>query len=310
MRRQSSLAWRTLLASLLVGLALPAWGAERPAEREARARAEAIRGARSEAWLGVFLRDALDGGVEVYALVPDGPAQRAGLREGDLILEIGGEPTPNQEALGRVIARSDPGEVLQIGLLRGAEGLTLPVEVGRRGWRSLPLEPPVVVPPVPAEAPASMTPPDRLQSGWPVHFFGLQLAEMTPALREHFGAPPDVGVLVLGAEAAETAAAAGFRVGDVLVQLGGREIRDEDQVTWTLASWTPERPLVARVIRGGKPVVVELATSAEPAAPASPRHDPDRERVLLERRIQAEIERLEQRLRDLREELAQLQQER
>lgn len=296
-----------------LGSALAAWGGDDPADRAASERAAENRAAQSGAWLGVFLGDALDGGVEVIALVPGGPAQKAGLREGDLILEVGGEPAPHQAALGRLVESRQPGDTVDISILRAGQSLSVPIELGRRAGRSFPFAWRLPSPPAPTE-PADIPHRYRLQSRLPRILYGLQVAEMTPALREHFGAPRDAGVLVLGIDAAEPAAKAGFQVGDVLVQLDGRNIRDEDQLTWTISSWNEDHPLVARVSRGGEPVVIELRPSAsrslDRVAPDAPRAGRDAERTLLERRIRTEIERLEERLRALREELARLQEDR
>jgi len=316
-KRQSRIGRRILAAGLLLGCASIPWAAVEPPERTARdryqaARAEEVAAAKPRAWLGVFLSDAVDGGVEVVGLVPEGPAQRAGLREGDLILEVNGTPALNQAVLDQRIQDSGPGGEVELGLLRSGKSLALRVELGERGGRPLP--PRLPLPPEPA-AWTDTERRDRIQSRMPRSFYGLQVAEMTPALREHFGAPPDAGVLVLGVDAAQDAATIGFQVGDVLVQLGGRGIRDEDQLRWMLSSWTTMRPLTANVIRGGEPVLVEFRPAAEPkpagpAAPPAPAPTPEAERELLERRLQLEIQRLEERIRTLRLEIEQLRQRR
>jgi S1-C subfamily serine protease len=302
-----------LAAGLLLGCASAVWAQERSGERSVREQygkdlAETAETAKPRAWLGVFLSDAVDGGVEVMALVPEGPAKRAGIREGDLILEVDGEPAPNQAALNLLIQAAGPGKAVALGLLRGTESLTLRVELGERSGLGVPLRARFPVPPEPA-APSPIPGRNRIQSRLPRSFYGLQVAEMTPALREHFGAPPDAGVLVLGVAEAEPAATLGFRVGDVLVQLGERAIRDEDQLRWTLRSWPADQPLTARFIRGGEPMFVEFEAAAMPAPPA-PALTPELERELIQHRLQAEIERLEARIRTLREELEQLRRER
>lgn len=277
-------------------------------ERYEEAFAKVVEAAKPRAWLGVFLSDAVDGGVEVMALVPEGPARRAGIREADLLLEVNGQPAPNQATLDLLIQAAGPGKAVELGLLRGTESLTLRVELGERSGLPVPLADRFPVPPEPA-APSHIPGRNRIQSRLPRSFYGLQVAEMTPALREHFGAPPDAGVLVLAVANAEPAAALGFRVGDVLVQLGEREIRDEDQLRWTLRSWPADQPLTVRLVRGGEPVFVELEPAAMPAPPAPP-PTPELERELIQRRLQAEIERLEARIRTLREELEQLRRDR
>jgi len=55
-------------------------------------------------------------------------------------------------------------------------------------------------------------------------YLGIQLLEMTPALREHFGAPKDAGVLVAEVEANSPAAKAGVQVGDVVTRVDGDRV--------------------------------------------------------------------------------------
>jgi len=207
----------------------------------------------------------------------------------------------------QLIQGRKPGDSIELGLLRDGKSLVLRLELGERTGQYLPLEDRFPVPPVPSVS-GVIPRPARIQSRAPRAFYGLQLAEMTPALREHFGAPREVGVLVLGVAPGESATLRGFQVGDVVVQLDGRGIRDEDQLRWTLSSWPADHPLEARVIRGGEPLVItlEAARPLAPAAVPAPEPSPAQEREILEQRLRAEIERLEQRIRELREELEQL----
>src|SRR5262249_17849594 len=55
-------------------------------------------------------------------------------------------------------------------------------------------------------------------------YLGVRLLEMTPELREHFGAPRDAGVLVASVEADSPAQKAGIQVGDIITKAGGETI--------------------------------------------------------------------------------------
>jgi membrane-associated protease RseP (regulator of RpoE activity) len=55
-------------------------------------------------------------------------------------------------------------------------------------------------------------------------YLGVQLVELTPELREHYGATAEHGVLVGKVEPGSPAEAAGLRVGDVIVALDGESI--------------------------------------------------------------------------------------
>jgi membrane-associated protease RseP (regulator of RpoE activity) len=56
---------------------------------------------------------------------------------------------------------------------------------------------------------------------------GLELVEITPELREHFGAPKDAGVLVARVIPDGPAAKAGVRVGDVITAVDGQKVGDD-----------------------------------------------------------------------------------
>ena len=67
-------------------------------------------------------------GVLVVSLEPDGPAARAGLREGDILVECAGEPVSGADGLHRLLTVERIGRQLPIGVIRGTERLTLEVE--------------------------------------------------------------------------------------------------------------------------------------------------------------------------------------
>ena len=62
-------------------------------------------------------------GVRVISLEPDGPAQRAGLREGDVIVAYGGHPVAGIDELHRLLTEEQVGTEVELTLLRGAEKL-------------------------------------------------------------------------------------------------------------------------------------------------------------------------------------------
>jgi S1-C subfamily serine protease len=64
-------------------------------------------------------------GVLVVSLEPDGPASRAGMREGDILVECAGEPVSGADDLHRLLTVERIGRRLPIGIIRGTDRLTL-----------------------------------------------------------------------------------------------------------------------------------------------------------------------------------------
>ncbi|MWV11650.1 PDZ domain-containing protein [Pseudomonas sp. R-28-1W-6] len=71
-------------------------------------------------------------GILVAGIYRDGPAQKAGLQPGDLILTIDGEAAVDGRRSMNQVARTKPGESIAIEVLRGGETLALSAEVGMR----------------------------------------------------------------------------------------------------------------------------------------------------------------------------------
>jgi C-terminal processing protease CtpA/Prc len=137
-------------------------------------------------------------------------------------------------------------------------------------------------------------------------YLGIQLIEMTPELRAHYGAPRSAGVLVGGVEAESPASKAGLEVGDIITKVDGESIESTQDLSGTV-----------RAKKAGDTVTIEVsrnrasksltATIAERAA----RHErswtvPDLEQVkpLLGRlgdmrSLRERLDEIEKRLDDL-----------
>ena len=83
------------------------------------------------AYLGVTVGDLVSGsGVYVSSVAAGGPAAKAGLKAGDVIIAVGGKPTPTTDQLTTVLAAMKPGQTVAVSILhqngsRGSVKLTL-----------------------------------------------------------------------------------------------------------------------------------------------------------------------------------------
>jgi S1-C subfamily serine protease len=70
-------------------------------------------------------------GVLIQGTQPDSPAEAAGLRAADLIIEIDGRPIANLDRLGQVLDQSRAGQSMTITVLRGVTRMNLTAKLAR-----------------------------------------------------------------------------------------------------------------------------------------------------------------------------------
>ena len=121
-----------------IGFATPS-DLARPVIEQLRREGRVDRG-----WLGVSVQDVVPEeargagstvgrrGVLVASVERNSPANRAGLRQGDLVIALNGEPITTSRALVRNVAALPPGQTLRLTVLREGRERDLSVQVGRR----------------------------------------------------------------------------------------------------------------------------------------------------------------------------------
>lgn len=70
----------------------------------------------------------------VTQVLPNSPAQKAGMRTGDHVTKFAGKPVESFDQLTAIIAQHAPGESVEIAIERGNEELTLTAELGGTDW--------------------------------------------------------------------------------------------------------------------------------------------------------------------------------
>ena len=146
-------------------------------------------------------------GVLITDLYPDGPAARAGLKQGDLVLSVDGQPVIDESGLNYHVATR-----------RSGDEVALEVRHGREAPRTVRVH--VEAPPtVPARDEQTLT--GRNPLG------GATVVNLSPAVADELGIDPfaaDGGVLVTKVGPG-IAAEAGIRPGDLIREINGRKVR-------------------------------------------------------------------------------------
>lgn len=179
-------------------------------------------------------------GAEVVRVFPKGPAERAGLRRGDVVIAFGGEPLADSAELRGMVLAAGTGTVHALQWERGDE--VLDAEVTTRDARELAM-------------PDGPPPADGRQWG------GMVLAPPTPERAARFGVAAELegglpGLIVLAVAPASPAAVAGVAPGDLVLEVGRVPIEGVDHLD-TLR--TGRRTATLTVWRDGQPVVAVLA---------------------------------------------------
>jgi len=83
------------------------------------------------AWLGVFAH-AIDEGVVIAGIVPEGPGDRGGLREGDIIVSLDAQEVCSRKELYLSLWRHEPGERLMLEIVRDSKPKRVEITTGDR----------------------------------------------------------------------------------------------------------------------------------------------------------------------------------
>ena len=175
-------------------------------------------------------------GVEVTMVDQDAPAGKAGIKEHDVILTVNNESVQSVEQLRRMIHEIPAGRVVDIGLSRNGQGMTVKAQLADRKTNfafvgpdmkefKFNMAPLPAIPEVPQISVVMVH--SSLRSG-------LMVENLTPQLGAFFGAKGGEGVLVRSVEKGSAAEKAGFRAGDVIVKVNGQAVTDTGDFSRTL----------------------------------------------------------------------------
>lgn len=166
-------------------------------------------------WFGVTVQDLTEElakyfglfekkGALVVSIMQDSPAQKAGIKESDIIRQFDNKAVNNVRELLNAVGKSEVGRKVKVVVLRDKKEVTLTVEVGER--------------PENLEEASTKQPYNKWR--------GLEVEELTPETASRLGIEEKTGVAVVDVEPNSAADEAGIVSGDVILQINKQPVKN------------------------------------------------------------------------------------
>jgi serine protease Do len=167
-------------------------------------------------WLGVSIQDLPKDladyfgiedrqGVLIADVVAGDPADKAGIRAQDIVLEINGEKIKDSHALLKKVANLKVGEIAKLKVLRDGKTKVFDVKVAKRDDAKI----------------VAHKKPETIKSD-----LGIKVSDLSPEISNQFNISDTEGVVVVGLESEGKGAEAGIHTGDIVKGINQKEIRN------------------------------------------------------------------------------------
>ena len=204
-------------------------------------------------WLGVQIQDITpelaksfklkkDQGVVISEVFPGTPAEKAGLKQGDVIIAFNGKKIKNAYDISRMVAATAPKTKATVQIIRNGEEKEIQVTIGTMPESGQ----------LATASPATGNP------------WGMQVQKITPELAERLGlASSQKGVVITEVRADSPAANAGLRPGDVILEIDRKKIQGIKDYETALRNARSENGLLLLIKRGRGNLYVVLKKKAD-----------------------------------------------
>jgi serine protease Do len=190
-------------------------------------------------WLGLTSQDIKDDmrqslklkdrqGVLVGNVFAGDAADKAGIKIGDVILEIAGQTVKENRELGRIVAKLHVGSKVNVKVFRNGKEITLPIVIAeRKDMRE--------------EASAGSQATEQ---------FGMTVQEVTPEIAKYFALPEKTGVIITDMKAGGPADDAGLKPRDIILKVNNIDISGLKEYNAVLTAG--DKGALLMLIRRGK----------------------------------------------------------
>jgi len=205
-------------------------------------------------WIGVYVQqvtpeiaESLDLGDDDGALVADvtadGPADKAGVKRGDIIVEVNGNKIDEMPDLPKLVASYSPGTNTKLKVLRDGKEKVLNIKLG--------------------ELPEQTQVASRPQNDGIEQSIGIIVQEITPEVQNKLEIESSNGVVITRVRDGSIASEGGLLSGDVILEINKKQISDLNDYRKAVDSAKEGENLLFLVKRGPNTVYVALKPEAD-----------------------------------------------
>jgi serine protease Do len=182
-------------------------------------------------------------GALIGDVTPGSPAANAGLKQGDIVTDLNGQPIPSRDQLRTRIGTMDPNTKVNLKVLRDGHSMDLAVTLG-----SFPEDK--------EEHAANVGPAQHSVSG----LDGVSVESLTPDVaRQLKVAPQTRGVAVSSVSQSSSAAEAGLQQGDVIMEVNRQPVASASEFNRAITASPKDSPVLLLVNRGGATTFIAIS---------------------------------------------------
>jgi serine protease Do len=196
-------------------------------------------------------------GVEITSVAEDSPAERAGIKSGDVVLDYQGTPVQGIEQFARLVRETPAGRMVRLTISRGGSTQTLSATIEERKsnvisrkWMGEVPFPEIWIPDIP-----------RAFTSWRSSMLGIEAESLDGQLADYFGVKE--GVLVRSVVKGSTAEKAGLKAGDVIIRADSKSISTPRELSSEIRSLRSKQTFPLTLMREKREMTVSVTIEAE-----------------------------------------------
>ena len=177
-------------------------------------------------------------GALVSEVVEGAPAEKAGIRQGDVIVSFDGKEIKESHELSAAVAATPVDKEVAVGLVRDGKSLSVTAKTGK----------------LPSDEVAERKGEEGQKGKW-----GLALQDLNPETSRRLGVKAKQGVVVAGVEPGSPADQAAIQQGDVILEVNRKQVKSVQEIKREMDKTDSKGQLLLLVQRGGHNLYVVLA---------------------------------------------------